>query len=100
MRITTVLRRVLGVTQMFVKQVELSVTGALLVSVAPVAVRALRREGAAVRPSAGAGVASPAVGPDAGVVALCAVAGLVPAVRRAGRTGVVGGGVEGVHGAV
>ena len=104
MRITTVLRRVSGVTQRFVKQVQLSVTGALTVSVVPAWRRSRCRSRGRKAPrdvrQAGAGVASPAVGPDAGVVAVCAVAGGLRPLRGAGRAGVVGGGFERIHGAV
>ena len=68
--------------------------------VAAVAVWDVRPSGAALRPAPAAAVASPAVGADADVAAVCAVAGVVPAVRRAGGAGAVGDRQQRVHGAV
>ncbi len=52
MRLTTLLRRLLGVTQMYVKQVEMAADGPLTVSVEPslaaCPVRDVREAGAAV----------------------------------------------------
>ena len=48
MRLTTLLRRLLGVTQMYVKQVEMAADCPLVVSVAAFAVRDVRAAGAAV----------------------------------------------------
>ena len=48
---------------------------------AAVALWQVRPSEAALRPATVAAVASPSVGADAGVAAVCAVAGVVPAVR-------------------
>ena len=81
MRLTTLLRRLLGVTQMYVKQVEMAADGPLTVSVEPswrrsrcgtCGKRSPRYDRQPVRR-----VAASVMGPDAGVAAVCAVAGWV-----------------------
>ena len=95
MRLTTLLRRLLGVTQMYVKQVEMAADGPLTVSVEPswrrsrcgtCGKRAPRYDRQPVRQWRHL-----SMGPDAGVAAVCAVAGVVPALPRGeGGAGAVG----------
>ena len=105
MRVTTLLRRLLGVTQMHVRDAHVATDGPLSVWV-----RSRRGGGRVV---AGAAVGGRATTGDrcgsggtcrgdgrARVAAVCAVAGVVPAVRRAGGAGAVGGRQQRVHGAV
>ena len=104
MRLTTVLRRLLGVTRMYVEGgtpwAERLVDGVGAAVVAAVPVRRVRAAGTAVRPAAGAVVAACAVGSAVGVGSVCAVAGVVPTLRGSGGGGVVGGAGQHVHGAV
>ena len=73
MRLTTLLRRLLGVTQMYVKR-DVRGSGRPRYDRQPVA-----------------RVAASVMGPDAGVAAVCAVAGVVPALPRGeGGAGAVG----------
>ncbi len=101
--LTTLLRRLLGVTQLYVERVQFPAAGRLSVAVRPSWRRSRcgtcgRR--APLRPAAGARLAPPAVGPGDGVAAVCAVAGIMPSLRGAGRTGLVGRERQRVHGVV
>ena len=101
MRLTTVLRRLLGVTRMHVEGVHIGRSGSLTVSAPPswrrsrCGVCERRRRGTT---AAGAVVAACVVGSAVGVGSVCAVAGVVPTLRGAGGGGVVGGAGQHVHG--
>ena len=103
MRVITLLRRLLGVTQLHVEQVRIGTTGMLHVSTRPSWRRSRcgrcgRRAVRYDRQPARLWRHLP-WGRVNGVAAVCAVAGVVLTLRGSGRAGVVGGARQRVHGA-
>ena len=102
MRLTTVLRRLLGVTRLHVRDAYFGKSGLLTVGVRPSWRRsrcgACGKRAPRYDPPAVAAVAPRAVGPDAGGRGARTVAGVVPTVRGSGGACVVGDAEQRVHG--